>query len=442
MGHRLLSWIVVLALLAPQDVPGLLKSGREKVAAKEYSAALAEADKALALEPKNADALLLRATIFYEMGDIEKAWFAVNQAIGPSWPVEAQFLRGRVFRARGQPKSAITDFDAILKKDPGYAPAYRERGLAKAQMLNPRGALPDLDKAIETDPKDPVSYAERARLRTQLRDLEGGEADLRKALDLNPKYAQAYVLRAIARRELYLYKEAAEDCLKALEIDPKHPNAHIGLGLALRGRGDLAAAHASLSTGLELAPGDAVYWNHRASLRDKMGNIEGALDDYTEALKRGPTAKRHYERGKIRLRMGELPEALSDADAAVKLDPSYAAWHTFRGRVLAARGDHAAAEAEFDKAIALGAPGDNSFRARGLSRLSRRDFDGASTDLLRPARNWAERLTWEEDIDLALEYFGDLRGAIDGSWWVIDHGSRTDTGKVAPSTLRRLEMSR
>ena len=142
------------------------------------------------------------------------------------------------------------------------------------------------------------------------------------------------------------------------------------------------------------------------------------------------------------MRMGELTEALADADAALGLDPNGTAWHTFRGKVLAARGEYGAAEAEFTRAIALGAAWDNNYRSRGLALLSHRDFQGAAADLLRPARNWVDHLTWEEDIDLALEYFGDVRGPIAGSWWVIDHGSRTDTGKIAPLTLRRLEMNR
>jgi tetratricopeptide (TPR) repeat protein len=442
MGRWLWCFIPLLAAAPAQDAAGLAKSGREKLAVHDYKGALDDFNRAIALDPKNPDAFAGRGLLRYETADYEAANIDLNQSYILAPTDETRFLRAQVLRARGLLKSAASELDYFLKKDPQNAAAIRERGIAKSQMRDHRGAIAELDKALELDPKDGIAYAQRARIKTILKDPEGGEADLQKAIEINPKFAMAYVWRAIARRDQFFYLGAIEDCRKALAIDPKLVNAHLGLGHALRGEGNLVAAEASYTAALELVPWDLAAFNSRAAVRDKRGNIEGALDDYDESIKLSPTAKKFYERGKIRLRMGELDSAMTDADTAVRMDPTYTAWHSLRGRVLAARGDYAGAEAEFTRAIDLGAAWDNNYRSRALSRLNRRDFNGATLDFNIPSRAWVERLAWEEEVDLALEYFGDIRGPVDGSWYVLDHGNRQETGKRAPLTLHRLEMER
>jgi len=443
MGRWLWSLFLVFGAIPAQDASGLVKSGREKLAAHDYRGALADFDLALKADPKDSDAFVARAQLRYESGDFELAFADSNQAYTLAPTDEHRFLRAQMNRARAQLRAAAADIDDFLKKDPSNAAATRERGLIKSQMRNNKGALVDLDRALELDPKDAVAYAQRARIRTVLKDAEGGEADLQKALEANPKLAMAYVWRAIARRDQRNYDGAVEDCRKALEIEPRLMNAHVGLGHALRGKGDLAGAEVSYTTALDLVPWEEAARNARAAVRDLQGNIEGALDDYTEAIAHAPTAKRLYERGKIRLRMGELDEALADADRAVALDSRYTAWHSFRGRVLAARGDSAGAEREFGQAIALGAAWDDNTRNRALARLNSRDFAGAAADLAVPSRNTMEKRACEEQVDFMTEYLGDVRGPVDGSWFVMGHSSpRPDVGRLAPVTLRRLEMDR
>jgi len=443
LGRWLWPLVLLLGATPPQDSSAFVQSGRAKLAVHDYQGALADFNQALKADPKNPDAFLARAQFRYETIEYDLAFYDSNQAVTLAPTDEYRFFRAQMQRARGQIRPALADIDDFLKKDPANAAAYRERGLCKSQMRNNKGAVADLDKALELDPKDAFALAQRARIRTVLKDAEGGEADLRKALELTPKYAMAYVWRAIARRDHREYSGAIEDCRKALEIDPRLLNAHVGLGHALRGKGDLAAAEASYAAALELVPWDQASRNARASVRDRRGNIEGALEDYTEALKLAPTAKRHWERGKIRLRMGELDDALADADHAVALDSSYTAWHSFRGRVLAARGDHVAAEREFTQAIALGAAWDDNYRNRAEARLNSRNFAGAADDVNVPSRNTMEKRACEEQVDFMTEYLGDVRGPIDGSWYVLGHPSPlSSVGRQAPVSLRRLEMDR
>jgi len=437
-------WFIALLLgAAPaQDSGAIIQSGRDKLAVHDYKGALADFDSAVKADPRNPDAYVARAQFRYETSEFDLAFYDLSQAYTLAPTDENRFLRAQMQRARAQLRAAAADIDYFLKKDPNHAAAYRERGLIKSQMHDNKGALPDLDKALELDPKDVFAYAQRARIKTALKDAEGGEADLRKALEVNPKYAMAYVYRAIPRREQYYYNGAIEDCRRALEIDPKLLNAHLGLGHALRGKGDLPGAEASYTTALELVPWDQTARNARASVRDVRGNIEGALEDYSVAIKMVPSARRYFERGKIRLRMGELVEALADADRAVALDSTSTAWHSFRGRVLAARGDYAGAEKEFSQAIALGAAWDNNYRNRALARLNSRDFQGATDDLNVPSRNTSEKRGLQEQVDFMSEYLGDVRGPIEGSWYVVGHGAYLNINRVAPVTLRRLEMDR
>ena len=64
---------------------------------------------------------------------------------------------------------------------------------------------------------------------------------------------------------------------------------------------------------------------NRGDARSEKGDLDGALQDYTEAIRLQPDdAAAYYNRGAIRHEKGDLDGALQDYMEAIRLRPDYA----------------------------------------------------------------------------------------------------------------------
>jgi len=85
---------------------------------------------------------------------------------------------------------AILDYNAALKLDPNYAPAYNGRCAAFNAKGNAALAIADCDQAIQIDPKFAYAYNNRSIAKRAKGDAAGAEADIAKARALDPNLAK------------------------------------------------------------------------------------------------------------------------------------------------------------------------------------------------------------------------------------------------------------
>ncbi|WIG57096.1 MAG: hypothetical protein OJF61_002884 [Rhodanobacteraceae bacterium] len=93
------------------------------------------------------------------------------------------------------------------------------------------------------------------------------------------------------------------------------------------------------------------------------------------------TAADYALRGQARLARGELANALSDLDAAVRLDPNDADDHLTRARILLARQQPDEALGDLDKALDLDPKNLDAWLLRASLRFGKNDEAGAAADL-------------------------------------------------------------
>lgn len=107
-----------------------------------------------------------------------------------------------------------------------------------------------------------------------------------------------------------------------------------------------------------------------------------ALADYARVIKLAPkTAVAFWKRGKARLLyMRDLPRALVDLDAAIRLDPAQAEFFVTRASIQASLGEPAKALADIDRAIALAPRLERAWSVRGLTHLNNNDAKRAIVD--------------------------------------------------------------
>lgn len=125
-------------------------------ARKRESKAVSDYDKAVELDPNNADAYCERADFYYEMDEYNKAIADYSKAIelNPQY-VSAYFNRAYAYGETGDYDKAIADYSKTIELDPNDVQAYYNRGLDYQNNREVSKAVCDLEKCIElsSDPE-------------------------------------------------------------------------------------------------------------------------------------------------------------------------------------------------------------------------------------------------------------------------------------------------
>ena len=112
--------------------------------------AVADYDKAIALNPSHFKAYYNRGVAFARMGQLDKAVADYDKAIAlnPSDP-EVYNNRGAAFARMGQLGKAVADFDKAIALNPSFSGAYYNLGKAYLMTNNRELAISDFKKACD-----------------------------------------------------------------------------------------------------------------------------------------------------------------------------------------------------------------------------------------------------------------------------------------------------
>jgi tetratricopeptide (TPR) repeat protein len=205
--------------------------------------------------PKTANDYCDSAKAKYSRGDFAGAIADYNKAIAlqPDC-APAYFNRGNTKKAEGFLDDAIDDFDQAIELNPSYAIAYNNRGLTKYAKNDLAGAIADFNKAIEFDASYAGAYNNRGNAKDDKGDLEGALADYDKVIALNPGSASAYNNRGCVRGEKGDLDGALADYNKVIALDPSCAEAYSNRGNVKMAKGDRdgATADYSQATALKL----------------------------------------------------------------------------------------------------------------------------------------------------------------------------------------------
>ncbi len=206
--------------------------------------ALADLERALALDPEDPRSLVNRGQARSEAGDVAgaRADFDLVLARDPR-SKDALNNRGLLRESVGDLAGAIADYDAALAVAPGSKEELVNRGVARWRTGDLPAALADFDAALAADPSFPGALSNRGVVKGHLGDLAGAIADFDAALVLEPGNSNALSNRGHARWLLGDAARAVPDLERALAAAPPSWDTRE------RTEQDLAAARAALASG-------------------------------------------------------------------------------------------------------------------------------------------------------------------------------------------------
>jgi tetratricopeptide (TPR) repeat protein len=244
---------------APATADALARRGLAAASRRDYPAAVADLDRALALEPKNVSLLYARSRAHFRAGQQDAAIADLDTALAIE-PKNSLILvqRAESFFNTGHADKAKADADAAVALPPGDpAVPLRAAGLYVRMAELPR-AIDLYDAWIAANPKDAgvtSAYAELCWARgIQGTDLARATTDCARALKEGDHTPIALVGRGLVRLRQGQLDAAIADEDNAIRLAPRSPWALYARGLAKLRKGQKAAGEADVSSALAMSP--------------------------------------------------------------------------------------------------------------------------------------------------------------------------------------------
>jgi len=221
------AWLLFTAILVtvPRDAKTYNNRGLARARKGDLTGAIADYDRAIALDSKCGTAFLNRGIAHRDQGDPAAAIADYSRAIelNPA-DIAAYVNRGVLLDEQENCADAIADYSRAIELRPDFAGAYVVRAAVHAKQGYRAAAIADYSRAIELDPKCGPAYAERGLARAEDGDLAGAIADYDEAirfLPTDPAKAWVYACRARAYAAMGDAPAACESLAAAIALDPQ-----------------------------------------------------------------------------------------------------------------------------------------------------------------------------------------------------------------------------
>ena len=281
------------------------------------------------------------ATILMKQDRLEEAIGELRNVLADSPEhYEARLNLAQALARDGSFDEAVALYRDLLAADPDRQEVYEDLALCYGRADRPEDALEVYEEGLTLRP-----------------DWVAGMAGKGHALSLLGQAA-----------------EAERILNEALALDPRHHGSRYYLGLVQIDRGDWNAAAATLQRAHELEPADEATALSLASVYDRVGRPDAALQILRRVLDNGgDSAVLQAELGATLVKTGAAAEALPHLHAAAEQRREDVPVLGNLGLAQAMTGDLAAAAATFERIVALEpeAPASHSQLGMFYARLGR-----------------------------------------------------------------------
>ncbi|MCI0462915.1 MAG: tetratricopeptide repeat protein, partial [Gemmataceae bacterium] len=298
--------------------------GKTLYESKDAPRAIVALQRAIQLKPRFAEACYVMGLACMETKDLDGAIAAFRKAIDtrPNY-AEACMNLGVALSVRGRPDAAKYLLRAI-KINPNLPEAHFNLGNVRIAQGDLRGAASAYEKAVEIKPDFAAAWSNLGQARKGLKDLPGAIKAYQKAIDLDPKLPEARSNLGAALCEDRKAVDAERHLRMAIKLKPNYPQAHSNLGLSLNIQGKHQEAEDAYRTAQKLGLDDFIvrYGLGKALLgQDKYRAAEAA---FRQAIAWQPSyVWAHFRLGEALARQKKLEEAIAAYRQALKLRKNF-----------------------------------------------------------------------------------------------------------------------
>lgn len=213
--------------LVPRNRQLLFNKALAQMEIEKYQGADSTYSELLRYYPNFDNGYLGRAQLLLAQADTTAARADIDHAlqINPK-SATAYVMRSELAIKQGQDyESAVKDLDEAIRLQPKYTNLYINRAFLRYYLDDYFGAMADYDYALGLEPYNATALFNRALLLTEVNANDRALADLNSVLDLDPDNIQARYIRATVHGKKGLYREGVADIDKVIEQYPDYPGA-------------------------------------------------------------------------------------------------------------------------------------------------------------------------------------------------------------------------
>ena len=252
----------------------------------QFVAALERFDDVLRSEPDHFEALVNRSQALLGLGRTVEALQCCSRAIelNPRNP-EGYISRAEVYRRIDDLQAALRDCEASLAIDRNYFQAHAIRGYVKFREHDLPAALDSFNAAINLNPHFADAYTQRAGVRSLMDDWDGAFQDYETAISIDADSPMPYFYRQYGYARWGRFRDAIADLDKVIDSSRNPSEAFLSEAFACRARwkanvGDVEGSVQDLTEAIRLNPGEPENYLHRGEMRDELRDFKGSAQDY------------------------------------------------------------------------------------------------------------------------------------------------------------------
>lgn len=299
--------------------------------------------------------LLQRARLLRQLGEEDEAEAILAQA-KPLVPRTARerFLTVLVEMEHGKYRDNLPFLREACRRDTKSVSLWMVLGNCYAGLGQLNEAVRCYDVAAALAPNSIWPAFHRGLANLELKEYAAARSDFDQVLTENPALPEARVNRALAWIGLKAYQQAESDLTKALEAGLPITRIYFLRAQARSLAGNVRGAEADRAEGLRRDPTDELSWIARGVARI-AAEPAGAISDFDAALKLNPRSPQALQNKAHVLseRLHRTVEAIRTLDLAIELNPDFQPAWAGRGVLLARSGDRAAAQRDAEESLKL-----------------------------------------------------------------------------------------
>ncbi|HTO64093.1 MAG TPA: tetratricopeptide repeat protein [Bradyrhizobium sp.] len=274
---------------APDNFDALGLLGLSQLDAGQKEEAEATLRRAVAVDPRSAEAHCNHGVALFELKRYEDACAAYQRALSlkPKYLTALNNL-GNVWKHLGNSEQAIAFYKQAIALDPRYADAWTNCGTAHLMLSQIDEARRCFAEALRLQPRHVEALVEMARIDVMHRQFAAARSRLDTALALRPKSPEALVARGSLLVELGDFPAGYRDCEAAVALAPTRTTALVACAEAAKLCGFSTRAAELAREALQQSPNESRALTVLGSCHAAWGDIPGAIARYDEALAARP----------------------------------------------------------------------------------------------------------------------------------------------------------